>query len=177
MQWLPTTFLEVPQYCTFCISPLSDTPNSGLGVSTNELMIWIRCVRSRWNGKYAVLGGPPGARLGTTTLMDFPSQCRAQHFLHRTQLCLREGRFKFSRVCVCNKWAGINMLMFYFDFTLKQLKINFKNDSFSWLWVDSFFWKIITLYTVHFKISDFAGFYHPLRAVLHTAWKIISKNT
>ncbi len=25
--------------CTFCISPLSDTPNSGLGVSTNELMI------------------------------------------------------------------------------------------------------------------------------------------
>ncbi len=63
---------------------------------------------------------------------------------------LREGRFKFSRVCARNKWAGINMLMFHVDITLKQLKIRFKNDSFSWLGVDSFFWKTITLYKVHF---------------------------
>ncbi len=45
--------------------------------------------------------------------------------------CLREGSFKFSWVCACNKWAGINMLMFHVDVTLKQLKIRFKNDSFS----------------------------------------------
>ncbi len=32
----------VPKHCTFGISSLSDTPNSGLVVSTNELMIWIR---------------------------------------------------------------------------------------------------------------------------------------
>ncbi len=38
-QWLPTTFMEALQHCTFCISPLSGTPISGLGVSTNELMI------------------------------------------------------------------------------------------------------------------------------------------
>ncbi len=57
VQWFPITFLEAPQHCTFCISPLSDTPNSGLGVSTNELMIWIRCVWLRWHGKHAVLGG------------------------------------------------------------------------------------------------------------------------
>ncbi len=49
-QWFPTTFLEAPQHCTFCISPLSDTPISGLGVSTNELMIWIRCVWLRRHG-------------------------------------------------------------------------------------------------------------------------------
>ncbi len=31
--------------------------DSGLGVSTNELMIWIRCVWLRWHRKHAVLGG------------------------------------------------------------------------------------------------------------------------
>ncbi len=35
---------------------------------------------------------------------------------------------EFSRVCAHNKWAGINMLMFHVDVTLKQLKIRFKND-------------------------------------------------
>ncbi len=34
----------------------------------------------------------------------------------------------------------------------KQLGINFKNDSFQWFRVDSFFWETITLYTVHFQI-------------------------
>ncbi len=37
-QGFPNTFLEPPQHCTFCMSPLSDTPISGLGVATNELM-------------------------------------------------------------------------------------------------------------------------------------------
>ncbi len=37
---------------------------------------------------------------------------------------------------------------------LKQLKIHFKNDSFSRLGVDFFFWKI-TLYTEHFYIWNF----------------------
>ncbi len=55
-QWFPTTFLEAPQHCTFCISPLSDTPISGLGVFTNELRIWIRCVWLRRHGKHALLG-------------------------------------------------------------------------------------------------------------------------
>ncbi len=37
-QGFPNTFLEPPQHCTFCMSPLTDTPISGLGVATNELM-------------------------------------------------------------------------------------------------------------------------------------------
>ncbi len=45
------------------------------------------------------------------TLTDVPSQCRAQCLFHRNQLCLREGRFTFSWVCVRNEWAGINMLI------------------------------------------------------------------
>ncbi len=50
-----------------------------------------------------------------------------------------------------NKWAG-NMLMFHVDLTMKRLGICFKNDSFQWFRVDSFFWETITLYTVHFQI-------------------------
>ncbi len=42
-QGFPNTFLKPPQYCTFCMSPLSDTPISGLGVATNELISSIRC--------------------------------------------------------------------------------------------------------------------------------------
>ncbi len=56
---------------------------------------------------------------------DFPSQCRAQRLLHRNQ-----GRFEFSQVCACNTWVGINMQMFYFDVTLKRLKISFKTTRF-----------------------------------------------
>ncbi len=36
--------LQAPLPCIFCTSPLSDTPNSGLAVSSNELMSWIGCV-------------------------------------------------------------------------------------------------------------------------------------
>ncbi len=68
----------------------------------------------------------------------------------RMILCFREGRFKFYRVCARNKWVGINMLMFHFEVTLKQLKIRFINDLFQWFKVDSFFWKALTLYMVHF---------------------------
>ncbi len=50
-----------------------------------------------------------------------------------------------------NKWAS-NMLMFHVDVNMKRLGIRFKNDSFQWFRVDSFFWETITLYTVHFQI-------------------------
>ncbi len=49
-----------------------------------------------------------------------------------------------------HKWAG-NMLMFHVDVNKKRLGIHFKNDSFRWFRVDSFFWETITLYTVHFQ--------------------------
>ncbi len=39
---LPKPVLEDTLPCTFFMSPLSDTPNSCLAVSTNELMSWIR---------------------------------------------------------------------------------------------------------------------------------------
>ncbi len=48
--------------------------------------------------------------------------------------------------------VGGNMLMFDIDVNLKRLGIGFKNDSFQWFRVDSFFWEIITLYTEHFQI-------------------------
>ncbi len=32
------------------------------------------------------------------------------------------------------------------------------------------------LFTVHCQISNFVGCVHSLRAVLHTAWKVIFKN-
>ncbi len=44
------------QHCTFWMSHLSDTPISGLGVSTNELMTSIRCVWVGRNTKGALLG-------------------------------------------------------------------------------------------------------------------------
>ncbi len=39
-----------------------------------------------------------------------------------------------------NKWAG-NMLMFHVDVNLKWLGISFKNNSFQWFRVNSFFWE------------------------------------
>ncbi len=47
------------------------------------------------------------------------------------------------------KWAG-NMLIFHVDVNMKQFGIRFKNESFQWFRVDSFFWAMITL--VHFQI-------------------------
>ncbi len=60
-----------------------------------------------------------------------------------------------------------NMLMFHVDINMKRLGTRFKNDSFKWFRVDSFFWETLTLYTVHFQISNFAGCFHSLRAVTH----------
>ncbi len=48
--------------------------------------------------------------------------------------------------------VGGNMLMIHVDVNMKRLGIGFKNDSFQWFRVDSFFWETITLYTVHFVI-------------------------
>ncbi len=73
-----------------------------------------------------------------------------------------------------NKSAG-NMLMFHFDINIERLEIHFKNDSFQWFRVNSFFWETITLNTVHFQISKFAGLFIHLE-LFHTAWKAIFKN-
>ncbi len=47
---------------------------------------------------------------------------------------------------------GGQYLMFHVDVNMKRLEIRFKNDSFQWFRVDSFFWETVTLYTVHFQI-------------------------
>ncbi len=57
------------------------------------------------------------------------------------------AKIKFSQVCIPG-----NMLMFHVDVIMKWLGIRFKNDSFQWFRVDSFFWETVTLYTVHFQI-------------------------
>lgn len=44
LQCFPTLFLEAHQQYTFFMSPVSDPSISGLGVSTNELISWIRSV-------------------------------------------------------------------------------------------------------------------------------------
>ncbi len=59
-------------------------------------------------------------------------------------------KIKFSQVCARSKRAG-NMLMFHVDISMKRLGIHFKNDSFQWFRVDSFFWETITL---HGALSD-----------------------
>ncbi len=58
-----------------------------------------------------------------------------------------------------NKWEG-NMLMFHVGVNMKRLGIRFKNNSFQWFRVDSFF-------------QIFAECFRSLRAVSHTAWKVI----
>ncbi len=64
-------------------------------------------------------------------------------------------------VCVCVSvcvWGGGgNMLMIHVDVSMTRLGIGFKNDSFQWFRVDSFFWETITLYTEHFQIYNSAG--------------------
>ncbi len=62
-----------------------------------------------------------------------------------------EFAFSFRPTEKTNKWAG-NILMFHVDVNMKRLGIHFKNDSFQWFRVDSFFWETINLYTVHFQI-------------------------
>ncbi len=51
------------------------------------------------------------------------------------------------------RWRNIagNML-FNVNVNMKRLGIRFKNDSFQWFRVDSYFWETITLYMVHFQI-------------------------
>ncbi len=63
-----------------------------------------------------------------------------------------KNEFAFSfRPTRKDQQVGGNMLMFHVDFNMKQFGICFKNDSFQWFRVDSFFWET-TLYTVHFQI-------------------------
>ncbi len=60
-------------------------------------------------------------------------------------------------------WSGLG-------FVLKTTRFNDSESTISTR-------ETITLYTVHFQIEHFAGCFHSLRAVLHTAWKIIFNNT
>ncbi len=69
---------------------------------------------------------------------------------HRMNLHFHSDQRENQVFRVCNKWAG-NMLMFHVDVNMKRLGICFKNDSFQWFRVDSFFWETITLYTFRFK--------------------------
>ncbi len=64
-QWFPNMFLEPPQHCTFCMSPLSDTPISGLGVATNELMSLNQVWLIKETCKMCSVGEAPGTCLGT----------------------------------------------------------------------------------------------------------------
>ncbi len=82
-----------------------------------------------------------------------------------------ELAFSFRPTEKTNKWVG-DMLMFHVDINMKWLWIRFKNGLFQWFRVDSFFLETITLYKVHFQISNFAGCFHLFRAVLNTAWKV-----
>ncbi len=75
-QCFSTLVLGTPQHCTFCMSPFSDTRISGPGVSSNELMSWIRCV---WLGRHKMcsVAGRPEPGLRNTGLYEStpPSYC------------------------------------------------------------------------------------------------------
>ncbi len=60
-----------------------------------------------------------------------------------------ELAFSFRPTWKDHKWAG-TMLMLHVDFNIKRLGIRFKNNSFQWFRVDSFFWETISLNTEHF---------------------------
>ncbi len=70
-----------------------------------------------------------------------------------------------------------SMLMFHVDVNMKRLGIRFKNDSFQWFRVDSFFWETITLYTVHctFRFKTWQDVFIHLE-LCYTAWKVNFKN-
>ncbi len=55
-QGFPNTFLEPPQHCTFCMSPLSITPDSTHQLISSNSKTWNGCVRQRRHAKCAVLG-------------------------------------------------------------------------------------------------------------------------
>ncbi len=57
--------------------------------------------------------------------------------------------FKVKKI---NKWVG-NMLISHFNVNMKRLGTRFKNDSFQWFRVNSFFWETISPFT-H---TDFSG--------------------
>ncbi len=56
LKGFPNSFLEPPQHCTFCMSPLSITPDSTHQLISSNSKTWNRCVRQRRHAKCAVLG-------------------------------------------------------------------------------------------------------------------------
>ncbi len=58
------------------------------------------------------------------------------------------AKIKFSQVCARSKWAG-NMQIFHVDVKMKRLGNRFKNNSFQWFRVKSFF--ILYRCTFRFK--------------------------
>ncbi len=55
-QGFPNSFLEPPQHCTFCMSPLSMTPDWTYQLISSNSKTWNGCVRQRRHTKCAVLG-------------------------------------------------------------------------------------------------------------------------
>ncbi len=97
-QWFPTTFMEAPQLFTFCISPLSDTPDSGLGVSTDDLS-QVCLIKVTW--KTCSVGGPPGTWLGTTAL----HYCRSI-IVKPLSNALFSTKSLLSTSAVCSDWPA-----------------------------------------------------------------------
>ncbi len=54
LQWFSTSPRSTPSTAHFVCLPISDKPTSGIAVSTNELMGWIRC--DRW-GRHTICAG------------------------------------------------------------------------------------------------------------------------
>lgn len=57
VQLFPSLFLEPHNTLIFFMSPLSNTPISGLEACTNDWTIWIRCVWLRGHTKCTVMEG------------------------------------------------------------------------------------------------------------------------
>ncbi len=78
----------------------------------------------------------------------------------------------FPRFAHTNWWA--KWQIFHVDVNMKWFGICFKNDSFQWLRVDSFFWETINIHgALCFKTLQDVFIHLEL---LHTAWKVIFKN-
>ncbi len=86
---------------------------------------------------------------------------RYRHLVAKNELAFSFRPTWKDHKCACT------MLMLHVDLNIKRLGIRFKNDSFQWFRVDSFFWETISLYTVHFQIYNFTEYFNSLRAVLH----------
>ncbi len=92
--WETASGFQTSQWSTpstghFVCLPISDTPTSGLAVSTNELMSWIRC--DRW-GRHTKCAGVGYSRTGLRTT-------DLKHTAKATQECLKVNQKKSGLFC------------------------------------------------------------------------------